>query len=48
MEQLVEGAGRAAERIGAPLMTATTLVPVPRLFQLGFLIEIAVVAVVSE
>ena len=45
MEQLVAGFGRAAERIGAASVAPVTLVPVPRLFQDGHLIEVEVTAV---
>ena len=45
LEQLVAGFGRAAERIGSASVAPATLVPVPRLFQKGYLIEVDVTAV---
>jgi enamine deaminase RidA (YjgF/YER057c/UK114 family) len=45
MEPLVAGFGRAAARIGAAALVPTTLVPVPRLFEEGYLIEVEVTAV---
>jgi enamine deaminase RidA (YjgF/YER057c/UK114 family) len=45
MEPLVEGFGRAAARIGGAAVAPTTLVPVPRLFEEGYLIEVDVTAV---
>ena len=47
MEQLVGGFGRAAEKIGAAALVPTTLVPVPRLFEEGYLVEVDVTAVLS-
>lgn len=45
MEQLMAGVVRAAERLGAAPLVPSTLVPVPRLFQEGYLIELDVTAV---
>jgi enamine deaminase RidA (YjgF/YER057c/UK114 family) len=45
MEQLVTGFGRAAEKIGNASVSPATLVPVPRLFQEGYLVEVDVMAV---
>jgi enamine deaminase RidA (YjgF/YER057c/UK114 family) len=45
LEQLVAGFGRAAERIGSASVTPVTLVPVPRLFEEGHLVEVEVTAV---
>jgi enamine deaminase RidA (YjgF/YER057c/UK114 family) len=45
LEQLFVGFGRAAERIGAVSAAPVTLVPVPRLFEAGHLIEVEVTAV---
>ena len=45
LEQLVAGFGRAAERIGSASVAPATLVPVPRLFAEGYLIEVDVTAV---
>jgi enamine deaminase RidA (YjgF/YER057c/UK114 family) len=45
LEQLFAGFGRAAERIGAASNAPVTLIPVPRLFEAGHLIEIEVTAV---
>ena len=45
MQPLVEGFGRAAARIGAASLVPTTLVPVPRLFEEGYLVEVEVTAV---
>jgi enamine deaminase RidA (YjgF/YER057c/UK114 family) len=45
MEQLVTGFSRAAERIGNASVSPTTLVPVPRLFEQGYLVELDVTAV---
>ena len=47
MEQLVGGFARAAEKIGAGALVPTTLVPVPRLFEEGYLVEVDVTAVLS-
>ncbi len=47
MEQLVEGFGRAAQQVGITTLTPTTLVPVPRLFEDGYLVEVDVTAVVA-
>ena len=47
MEQLVAGFGRAAERIGAASVAPVTLVPVSRLFEEGYLIELEVTAVLA-
>ena len=46
LDQLMDGVMRAAADVGAPV-AATTLVPVPRLFEDGLLIEIGVEAVVA-
>jgi enamine deaminase RidA (YjgF/YER057c/UK114 family) len=45
MEPLVAGFGQAAARIGGAAVAPTTLVPVPRLFEEGYLIEVDVTAV---
>jgi enamine deaminase RidA (YjgF/YER057c/UK114 family) len=45
MEELMAGVASAAERLGAAPLVPTTLVPVPRLFEEGYLIEIDVTAV---
>jgi len=45
LEQLVAGTMSAAERVGAPPPAPVTLVPVPRLFSDGYLIEIDITAV---
>ena len=45
LEQLIEGFGRAAAKIGNASVAPTTLVPVPRLFEQGYLIELDVTAV---
>jgi len=45
LEQLITGFGRAAERIGGASVAPATLVPVPRLFQDGYLVELDVTAV---
>jgi enamine deaminase RidA (YjgF/YER057c/UK114 family) len=45
MEQLMAGVMRAAERLNAAPLVPSTLVPVPRLFQEGYLIELDVTAV---
>jgi enamine deaminase RidA (YjgF/YER057c/UK114 family) len=47
LEQLFAGFGRAAERIGTASTAPVTLVPVPRLFEDGHLIEIEVTAVLD-
>jgi hypothetical protein len=48
MEQLVAGTIRAAERLGvAPPLVPVTLIPVPRLFSEGYLIEIDSTAVLA-
>ena len=47
MEQLVAGFGRAGEKLGTGALTPTTLVPVPRLFEDGYLVEVDVTAVVA-
>jgi enamine deaminase RidA (YjgF/YER057c/UK114 family) len=47
MDQLMGGFARAAERIGAASLVPTTLVPVPRLFEDGYLVEVDVTAVVA-
>jgi enamine deaminase RidA (YjgF/YER057c/UK114 family) len=44
---LVEGIGRAAQRVGGAAFAPTTLVPVPRLFEAGYLVEIDVTAVLG-
>jgi len=46
-EKLFEGAGRAAERLGGASMAPVTLVPVPRLFDSGHLVEVDVTAVIA-
>ena len=45
LEHLVAGFGRAAEKIGNASVAPTTLVPVPRLFEQGYLVELDVTAV---
>ena len=45
IEQLIAGFGRAAARIGGASVAPTTLVPVPRLFEEGYLVEVDVTAV---
>jgi enamine deaminase RidA (YjgF/YER057c/UK114 family) len=45
LEQLIEGFGRAAARVGGASVAPTTLVPVPRLFEEGYLVEVDVTAV---
>src|SRR5687768_2216822 len=45
MDQLMAGVVRAAERLGAAPLVPSTLVPVPRLFEEGYLIEFDVTAV---
>jgi enamine deaminase RidA (YjgF/YER057c/UK114 family) len=47
LEQLFTGFGRAAERIGGASLAPVTLVPVPRLFEAGHLVEVDVTAVVG-
>jgi enamine deaminase RidA (YjgF/YER057c/UK114 family) len=47
MEQLVAGFGRAAERLSGVSVAPVTLVPVPRLFEEGYLIEVDVTAVLA-
>jgi enamine deaminase RidA (YjgF/YER057c/UK114 family) len=47
MEQLTAGVMTAAGEIGNAPVASTTLVPVPRLFEPGYLIEIDVTAVVE-
>jgi enamine deaminase RidA (YjgF/YER057c/UK114 family) len=47
LEQLITGFGRAAQKIGNASVAPTTLVPVPRLFQEGYLVEVDVTAVLS-
>jgi enamine deaminase RidA (YjgF/YER057c/UK114 family) len=47
MEALVAGFGRAAQKIGAASVAPATLVPVPRLFAEGYLIEVDVTAVLA-
>jgi enamine deaminase RidA (YjgF/YER057c/UK114 family) len=47
MDELMAGVGRAAERLGAAPVVPVTLVPVPRLFEEPYLIEIDVTAVVE-
>jgi enamine deaminase RidA (YjgF/YER057c/UK114 family) len=47
LEQLITGFGRAAGRIGSASVSPTTLIPVPRLFQEGYLVEVDVTAVVA-
>jgi enamine deaminase RidA (YjgF/YER057c/UK114 family) len=45
LEQLIAGAGKVAERLGNTLVASSTLVPVPRLFEPGYLVEFDVTAV---
>jgi enamine deaminase RidA (YjgF/YER057c/UK114 family) len=45
LEQLFAGFGRATERIGAASNAPVTLIPVPRLFEAGHLVEVEVTAV---
>ncbi len=45
LEQLLAGFGRAAERLGAAASAPATLIPVPRLFEPGHLVEVEVTAV---
>ena len=47
VEQLFAGFQRAAERIGGASGAPVTLVPVPRLFEEGHLVEIEVTAVIA-
>jgi enamine deaminase RidA (YjgF/YER057c/UK114 family) len=47
MEQLMAGFMRAAERLGGASVAPSTLVPVPRLFEQGYLIEVEVTAVLA-
>ena len=47
MEQLIAGVGAVAEELGGAPIASTTLVPVARLFEHGYLIEIDVTAVVD-
>jgi enamine deaminase RidA (YjgF/YER057c/UK114 family) len=47
MEPLVAGFGRAAAKLGSISVSPVTLVPVPRLFEEGHLIEIEVTAVLA-
>ena len=47
VEQLFAGFQRAAERIGGASGAPVTLVPVPRLFEEGHLVEIEVTAVLA-
>ena len=47
LEELITGFGRAASRIGGASVAPATLVPVPRLFQKGYLVEVDVTAVLS-
>lgn len=47
MEALIAGVGRAAEELGAAPMVPTTLVPVPGLFEEGYLIELDATAVLA-
>lgn len=44
---LTAGFGRAAERVGAGKLVPVTLIPVPRLFQEGHLVEIEATAVLE-
>jgi enamine deaminase RidA (YjgF/YER057c/UK114 family) len=46
IDQLITGFGRAAARIGGASVAPTTLVPVPRLFEEGYLVEVDVTAVI--
>ena len=45
LEQLFAGFARASERIGAASSAPVTLIPVPRLFEAGHLVEVEVTAV---
>lgn len=47
LEQLFAGLVRAVERIGAASTAPVTLVPVPRLFETGHLVEVEVTAVLA-
>lgn len=47
LEQIFAGFGRAAEKLGGAFAAPTTLVPVPRLFEEGHLIELDVTAVIA-
>lgn len=47
LEQLTSGVMAAAGELGAAPLAATTLIPVPRLFEPGYLIEMDVTAVVD-
>ena len=47
MEQLMGGFMRAAERLGGVPVAPATLVPVPRLFEKGYLVEVEVTAVLA-
>jgi enamine deaminase RidA (YjgF/YER057c/UK114 family) len=47
LEQLIAGFGRAAQKIGNASVAPATLVPVPRLFQEGYLVEVDVTAVLA-
>ena len=47
MEQLMGGFMRAAERLGGAPVAPATLVPVPRLFEKGYLVEVEVTAVLA-
>jgi enamine deaminase RidA (YjgF/YER057c/UK114 family) len=48
LEQIVAGSTRAAERLGTPPpLVPVTLIPVPRLFEAGHLIEIDSTAVID-
>jgi enamine deaminase RidA (YjgF/YER057c/UK114 family) len=46
-QPLVEGFGRAGEKIGAGALRPVTLIPVPRLFDEGHLVEVEVTAVLA-
>ena len=47
MEQLMAGVVQAAQELGAAPIVPSTLVPVPRLFEPGYLIELDVTAVLD-
>ena len=47
MEQLMGGFMRAVERLGGAPVAPATLVPVPRLFEQGYLVEVEVTAVLA-
>ena len=47
MEHLMGGFMRAAERLGGVPVSPATLVPVPRLFEKGYLVEVDVTAVLA-